>query len=247
MKDKLLFLEKLNGLVKKAQEQNNQITIEEVKMYFADGALTEEQIELVFDYLLSQKVVVKGYLKMETPEEKVFSEEEKAYIREYEADLNAFKHVTVEERHSLFEKVLMGDEMAKSRLVEAYLPEVVKLAKMYHRPEVFLGDLVQEGNLGLVLGMESLVDTTTAHEVITTAIKQSMQVLLEEATDLSSRDKKVLEKVQNMDDTIKNLTEEMGRKISIDELAVHMGIEIEEIEDILKLMGEEVESEQDEE
>ena len=70
MKERAEFLGKLQGLVLKAREQNSQITIDEVKQYFEDAALTEEQMELVFDYLLSQKVVVKGYIKMADEEEK---------------------------------------------------------------------------------------------------------------------------------------------------------------------------------
>ena len=80
-----------------------------------------------------------------------------------------------------------------------------------------------------------------AHDVILTQIKQSMQMLLEEQTELSKRDKKMVEKVTLLDEAIKNLTEELGRKVAIDELAVYMGMEIEEIEDILKLTGEEPE------
>ena len=117
--------------------------------------------------------------------------------------------------------------------------------KMYH-PEVFLGDLIQEGNLGLVIGVEMISNAETAHEVLTTQIKQSIQALLEEYSELSKRDKKMVEKVNQLDESIKALTEELGRKVSIDELAVYMGMEIEEIEDILKLMGEEPEPEEEE-
>ena len=66
------FLKRLNGLVAVAKGQGDQITIDEVRTYFTDAALTEEQLELVFDYLLAQKVVVKGYIKMtEAVEEKI--------------------------------------------------------------------------------------------------------------------------------------------------------------------------------
>lgn len=258
MNDKAKFLEKLNGLRGLAKEQGSQITIEEVKAYFTEDALTEEQMELVFDYLLAQKVIVKGYLKLNAePEEKVeFTEEEKAYLKEYEADLKAIKAAKDGEVEQLIGQVFGGDDFAKSRLAEVYLKEVVEIAKKMYHPEVFLGDLIQEGNLGLVLGIEMLAvsvtglgtraDAKTAHELITTQIKQSIQALLEEHTELSSRDKKMVEKVNQLDESIKTLTEEMGRKVSIDELAVYMGMEIEEIEDILKLMGEEPEPEEEE-
>ena len=79
-----------------------------------------------------------------------------------------------------------------------------------------------------------------------TQVRQSMQLLLEEQKELQGRDKKMIEKVQMLDEAIKSLTEELGRKISIDELAIHLGMEIEEIEDILKLTGDEPEEETEE-
>ena len=44
-----------------------------------------------------------------------------------------------------------------------------------------------------------------------------------------------------LDEAIKTLTEELGRKVTIDELAIYMGLTEDEIEDILKLTGEESE------
>ena len=244
MNEKTEFLEKLNGLLKLAQEQGSQITIEEVKAYFSEDALTEEQIELVFEYLMAQKVVVKGYMKM-TPEkrENEYTEEEKLYLKEYKHDLQAIRSASQEEVQQLYRQVMDGEENVKNRLVEVYLKEVVTIAEQLHQPEVFIGDLIQEGNLGLVLGVEKITDSAKAHETIVIQIRQSMQLLLEEQSELSSRDKKMVEKVQALDESIQALTEELGRKVTIDELAVYMGVEVEEIEDILKLTGEEPEEE----
>lgn len=245
MSGKTEFLEKLNGLLKLAQEQGSQITIEEVKAYFSEDALTEEQIELVFEYLMAQKVVVKGYMKMTSEENEVeYTEEEKVYLKEYEHDLQAIRSASHEEMQQLFGQVISGEENAKTCLVEVLLKEVVAIAKEMRQPEVFIGDLIQEGNLGLVLGVEMITDVENAHDIITYQIKQSIQLLLEEQSELTSRDKKMVEKVQALDEGIQALTEELGRKVTIDELAVYMGLEIEEIEDILKLAGEETEQEQ---
>lgn len=248
MQDKAKFLEKLNGLLVLAKGQGSQITIEEVKAYFCEDALTEEQMELVFDYLMTQKVAVKGYVKLasDADEVKAFSEEEEAYLREYEQDLKAIRPADDDELHNLYEQVVSGDDLAKTRLMEVYLQKVVAIAKKMHSGEVFLGDLIQEGNLGLVLGVEFVTDVKTAKEVIEAQIKQSISLLLEEQSELKSRDKKMVEKVQALDEAITTLTEELGRKVSIDELAIYMGMEIEEIEDILKLTGEETTPEEEE-
>ena len=243
------FLKKLNGLVAMAKGQGDQITIDEVKAYFADAALTEEQLELVFDYLLAQKVVVKGYIKMtEAAEEKLtYTEEEEAYLKEYLNDLGAFQEEKSGEKESLFAKLIGGDASAKNRLTELYLKEVVEIAKEMYHPEIFLGDIIQEGNMGLILGLDMLVDVATAHETIVNQVKQCIQMLIEEHTEVKSRDNKMVEKVTMLDESIKALTEELGRKVTIDELAVYMGMTEEEIDDILRLMGEESEEEEEQE
>lgn len=244
MNEKKEFLEKLSGLLQLAQGQGNEITIEEVKAYFSEDALTEEHVELVFEYLMAQKVSVKGYVKLGAEGEKTeFTEEEELYLKEYECELKAIPEAKEGEKEHLITKVLQGDENAKVRLIELYMGQVVQVAKQMHQPEVFLGDLIQEGNLGVILGVEMLTDLETADEVIHGQMRQSMQLLLEEQTELSNRDKKMVEKVQALDESIQTLTEELGRKVTIDELAVYMGLEVEEIEDILKLAGEDAEEE----
>ena len=241
------FLKKLNGLVAMAKGQGDQITIDEVRAYFADAALTEEQLELVFDYLLAQKVVVKGYIKMtEAAEERVtYTEEEEAYLREYLNDLEAFQEEKAGEKESLFAKLIGGDASAKKRLTELYLKEVVEIAKEMYHPEIFFGDIIQEGNVGLILGLDMLADVATAHETIVNQVKQCIQMLIEEHAEVKSRDNKMVEKVTMLDESIKTLTEELGRKVTIDELAVYMGMTEEEIDDILRLMGEESEEEEE--
>lgn len=241
------FLKRLNGLVAMAKGQGDQITIDEVKAYFADAALTEEQLELVFDYLLAQKVVVKGYIKMtEAAEEKItYTEEEEAYLKEYLNDLEAFKEEKAGEKESLFAKLIGGDASAKNRLTELYLKEVVEIAKEMYHPEIFLGDIIQEGNVGLILGMDMLADVATSHETIVNQVKQCIQMLIEEHAEVKSRDNKMVEKVTMLDKSIKTLTEELGRKVTIDELAVYMGMTEEEIDDILRLMGEDSEDEEE--
>ena len=89
MGGRIEFREKLSGILKMAEENGCQITIDEVECYFEEEHLSKEQIELVFDYLLAQKIVVKGYEKtggsVTSSEENktVFTEEEQRYLKEY--------------------------------------------------------------------------------------------------------------------------------------------------------------------
>ena len=67
-----------------------------------------------------------------------------------------------------------------------------------------------------------------------------MQALLESQTETRRQDKKMVERVSELDETIKGMSEALGRKVSVEEVADRLGITEAEIEDILKLAGEEV-------
>ncbi len=247
MKNRDEFLKELNNLVVLARENGNQISVEKVKEYFLNTDLTEEQIELVFDYLLAQKVVVKGYLKMSIPEEQpviTYTEEEKAYLESYMQEIEGLKGETPREREELFAKVVQGRENALERLTELYLSTVVEIAKEMHHPEIFIGDMIQEGGLGLILGINQIENTEHAHDIIVTHIRQSIQMMIEEFEAAKKQDNQMLEQVNMLDEAIKQLTDELGRKVTMDELAIHLGMTEEEIMDILRLMGEEAETEE---
>lgn len=250
MKEKMEFRGKLNGILTLTRENGNQTTLEEIERYFEEEQLSKEQIELVCDYLLSQKVVVKGYEKTggtvrSKEEKKMFSSEEQIFLREYLKDLSALKQEDAGEKEKLFGQAAQRDISARKRLTELYLKEVVEIAKEMHQPEMFLGDLVQEGNVGLLLAVEQITDAEHAHEVIVSQIRDSIQALIGEQTELKSRDKKMVEKVKHLDESIQSLTEELGRKVTVDELAVYMGMSEEEVEDILRLTGEDTDEEEE--
>ena len=56
MADRLQFKEKLAGVLALAEDQNGKITVDEVEKYFEEDGLSQEQMNLVCDYLLSMKL-----------------------------------------------------------------------------------------------------------------------------------------------------------------------------------------------
>ena len=57
------FQQKLEALLSRAEAESFHIKKEEAESVFSGDELTGEQMKLVFDYLLSKKIVVEGYLK----------------------------------------------------------------------------------------------------------------------------------------------------------------------------------------
>ena len=224
MAERLEFREKLAGILALCASQNNITDKTTVEEYFAEDNLSKEQMELVFDYLLSQKVILKGYVKAggsiknaEKPEDVVrYTQEEQDYLNLYEQDLKGLRE---------------GDPLKE------LLPAILSMAKEMHRTDIYIGDLVQEGNMGLMLAME---EHEGDMEALLSMAKESMQALLESQEETKKQDNRMVEKVNDLDEQIKKLSEEMGRKVSVDELEEFLDITEDEISDILKLAGEEL-------
>lgn len=248
MADKLQFQEKLSGILNLAKEQNMRLMKEDIEQYFEEDGLSDQQMELVYDYLLSQKVVVKGYVQkggvvIAAEEVPALSEEDKAYLAEYMSELETVGAVAAEEKARLFEQAVAGDSIARSRLIELFLPRVAQLAGEMIHPDVFIGDMIQEGNVSLMLALDNLTSAEEAESEIEAELRQGMQAVIAEQTDVVRRDNSVVKKVRELNEKITELTENLGRKVTIDELALYTGLEEEEIEDIMKLTdsGEEKE------
>ena len=103
------------------------------------------------------------------------------------------------------------------------------------------GDVIQEGNVSLMLYLGENKKATEAE--VLEQVRAGIRVMLESHTEEKRRDKKMVERVNDLDETIKSMKEEYGRKVSVDEVAERMGITEDTVEDILKLAGEEVKDE----
>ena len=209
MADRLEFQGKLGWILEEAKEHANRIQKEEIERYFENDDLSDEQMELVYDYLLSQKVAVSGYERKHgrvyaaEEKESTLTQEEQTYLQNYEREL----------------QTRVGAEQGSFL---PFLERVLEIAKELHDGSVFLGDLVQE-------------------EKILNAVREGIEAFQEEQRDVHVRDRKMVEKVDELDGQIKKLKEEMGRKITLEELALYTDRSEEELRSVLKLAGEEVE------
>ena len=231
MADRLEFKEKLSGILSAAREQGGKIALEDVELYFEEDRLSQEQIDLVCEYLLAQKIAVTGYVpksgtvKERKEEPASLSNEEQSYIEEYLKDIDQ----------------MQGKSLAEARMAY-YLPKVVDEALKMHHAEIFVGDMIQEGNISLMMALDEYKEEED-EEAVMEAVRAGMQALLESQTE-TRQDKKMVERVSELDETIKSMSEELGRKVSVEEVADKLGITEAEIEDILKLAGEEVKDEE---
>ena len=107
-------------------------------------------------------------------------------VRMYLKEIGTVPLLTADEELELAKRKTAGEEYAKERLIEANLRLVVSIAKRYTGRGMSFLDLVQEGNLGLIKGVEKF-DYTKGYKLSTYAtwwIRQSVTCLL--YTSLSS-------------------------------------------------------------
>ena len=171
---------------------------------------------------------------MEAQEEPcpILTEEEQRYVESYLEELGEMKAGSEEEARLLY-----------------YFPKVVELAVKINRSQVFIGDVIQEGNVSLMLALkesDSRNDREQEEQEVMDQVRAGMLALVEEQTEVKRQDKKMVEQVSELDETIQSMSEEMGRKVAVDEVAEKLGISEAQIADILKLAGEEIDSAEDE-
>lgn len=230
MADRVQFQKKLGELLAVAAGQDNKMTQQEVEAFFQEDNLTKEQMNLVSEFLMSQKVEVSGYTgskeKNNDEEEKdTLSQQEKDYVTEYLIDIEKMPKTTEQEVTLAY-----------------YLPKVVEEAVHFHIPGVFIGDVIQEGNVSLMMYLSEKEKAEEAE--VLEQVRAGIRMMLESHTEEKRRDNKMVERVNDLDETIQSMKEEYGRKVSVDEVAERMGITEDAVEDILKLAGEEVKDEE---
>lgn len=170
--------------------------------------------------------------------EKALTPEEAEYLEEYE---NTLKNISPEkpgEREVLFQKALKKDEAAKKRLAELYMAEVVNTARELRHEEIFIGDMIAEGNIGLLTAMETLHEAEDFHAFLCGEIRNAILFMVEQQTDQKQSDNILVEKVRDLETKIKELLEDDDAKYSVEELAAFLDMEVDEIQAVLRLTGE---------
>lgn len=247
MADIVTFQKKLEDMEMLASINGKKMTGEAVRLFFKDEDLNEQQLKMICDYLKSKGIRIdqegESVERSETveaclPQEPVeLTFEEKEYLAEYEESIKNLKE-DEQIRQELFSRLLQGDETARERLTAYYLPEVVKAAKELHTMPVFIGDMIQEGNIFLMAALKSCSVIDQAHEYVCHQIRQGIVEMLKNQHQQRQEDQFLVERVQTLEKAVKELTDEIGEKFSIEELSAFLDMEVEEIRSILKLTGD---------
>lgn len=242
MENKIIFREMLSEIREAADAAGGVITQEAVRGILAGMPLEEEHFQFIYDYLAEQKIrVVKS---MEEAEE-LPEEEERRSLSIYLEELMQMEE-NPEEEHALLEQVLAGDEQARTRLIEAWLPRVCEMAGEYEGKGIPAEDLIQEGNIGLLTAMETLQEYRSpaacrAH--ILNSVSQAMEQAIKEGEEEHRMDAGIVSRVNHLNEAVQNLERDLEHKVTAEELSAYLEMPLEEIDDLLRMSGDQIELE----
>ena len=122
--------------------------------------------------------------------------------------------------------------------------EFILTSKEIKGDEIAAEDLIQEGNVGLLMAMESLNEfenaaASQAH--LLNSVNEAMQAAIHANEETKKRNEDVVSQVNHLDEAIKNLERDLERKVSAEELSAYLDMPLEQIRDILNISGDQIE------
>ena len=241
MGDKNKFLQDLTTFVKLAKTNHNRTTKQEIRDYFSDMNLDEGQRAMIYRYVVDQGVFIEDYELWDEPiSEEDFREEDKvesAIVKIYMDELKDKNELSPDQEQFVARKMLDGDKEARSLLIESNLTLVTKIAKEYKSQSLPMGDLIQEGNIGLLMGVNEYELSTgvTFHEFISDAIHKAIEEALVEDSRETISAKKVASRANELSELATEMAKELEREATPSELAERMGITEEQVRQIMKI------------
>ena len=158
-------------------------------------------------------------------------------VRMYLKEIGKISLLSTEEEMELSIKVANGDEEASRRLAESNLRLVVSIAKRYVGRGLLFLDLIQEGNIGLMKAVEKF-DYDKGYKFSTYAtwwIRQAITRALADQARTIRVPVHMVETINKMSRIQRQMTLELNREPSEEELAKRMEIPVEKVRDVIKI------------
>jgi len=158
-------------------------------------------------------------------------------LDQYLKEISAYPLLTREEEVELARRIKQGDEEALDKLVRSNLRFVVSVAKKYQNQGVALGDLINEGNLGLIRAAHKF-DETKGIKFISYAVWWIRQAILQALAEQSRIVRVPLNRAGALHRIGKRssvLLQELGREPTPEEIADELDLSHEEVERTLAL------------
>ena len=170
---------------------------------------------------------------------KQYTNRESQSLDKYLQEIGRVELLDPEEEIDLARRIKKGDQKALEKLTKANLRFVVSVAKQYQNQGLSLGDLINEGNLGLIKAAKRF-DETRGFKFISYAVWWIRQSILQALAEQSRIVRLPLNRVgalNKIGKAFSTLEQEFEREPSASELAEELDMSLFEVADTLKISG----------
>lgn len=234
------FIKRINELCELALDQENVIFEDQLYDIFPEVKDDEAKLNVIKDFLNEKKIGLNEKLSFES----LITQDEKNYLDLYLDELKETEPLTPNEREAFMLSAMAGNEDAQAIILTDTLKNVVEIAKLYAGQGVLLEDLIGEGNLVLVTAVTLLGSCENAKEaegLLASQIMDAMQDLIASNMDETSAEEKLLNKVNKVSLAAKELADDLGRKVTVEELMQESGMSRDYILKAIKLTSNMIE------
>jgi len=173
---------------------------------------------------------------------KQITNRESQSLDKYLQEIGKVDLLTPDEEVELAKRIKEGDQIALEKLTKANLRFVVSVAKQYQNQGLSLGDLINEGNLGLIKAAQRF-DETRGFKFISYAVWWIRQSILQALAEQSRIVRLPLNRVGSLNKiskTFSELEQKFEREPSPEELADVLEVTTAEVVDTMKISGRHV-------
>jgi len=170
---------------------------------------------------------------------KQYTNRESQSLDKYLQEIGKVELLSPQEEIDLARRIKKGDQKALEKLTKANLRFVVSVAKQYQNQGLSLGDLINEGNLGLIKAAKRF-DETRGFKFISYAVWWIRQSILQALAEQSRIVRLPLNRVgalNKIGKAFSTLEQEFEREPSASELAEELDMSLFEVSDTLKISG----------
>ncbi len=158
-------------------------------------------------------------------------------VRMYLKEIGRINLLTSDEEFEYAKRAEQGDEEAKKILAESNLRLVVSIAKRYVGRGMLFLDLIQEGNIGLMKAVDKF-DPTKGYKFSTYAtwwIRQAITRAIADQARTIRVPVHMVETINKLARIQRQLTQELNREPTDEEIAKKLGISVEKVREVYKI------------
>lgn len=231
------FQAAITALIEYAYSNQSRVTKQEVHSYLDEILTDERQYDNVYRFLTEKNIMVMDPDTLPASDGNATpsadTESDRTYTM-YMDDLKKIKPMKPEELECLVHSFLEHPKEYLPALMEQKLSLVTSMVSYYSHPAIRTGDLIQEGNLGLIEGLYAYDGSFDLDRHLKRYISDALDRFVKQELDAYQTSQHLLDRINALEKATRKLAETLEREATLSEIADYMHLSEEEVSTIMK-------------